>query len=544
MVATGSLGLRHQRHRLVKFHYLKIGQLLLKVAAGNSEHPKRPNTQMKFLNRVSAILLIVSVAVGTYVRFQGVELKSLWEDELFVLAMAQYFPLLPEPEQPMFRRIQVHEITYGDTFWTAKAAEQNPPLYDLLVKASVKMMGANEWASRLPAVLAGCALLLAFAWRAWRETTPHLRKGLVWSVFLLAQYPILIEYSREGRAYSLGVFAVGVGGLLWLSRWRDGWKGWQPPSWVELLLFTLACYSHYQAALLVAILLLVDAVTATVRRSTTAWLRLLTFGLLFSVWLALNGHAIYYAANGGVAWSHPSLREILENAALDSATAVHGSWILLTTAILMVTLGSRWRQQGWVGIRGQVFELTVLGGLVLSFFLMAIIMSTRAGMAHPRYFTFIIPFIAVMMGLVLAQLRNIVAIVLVASSFIALAKTSTYLEFKSSHSDFRSMSIAATRDTDVNTIFVFPWKPNRVLYRISLEGVLHRDPEEQMIGLSTSDEVDAVCRVISGRPHVVAFGHDSGRLLIDAVYARCGEQWPHRTHEQFLPTFSEHWRAR
>ena len=197
------------------------------------------------------LALLVTLVVG--LRFHDLGEKSLWADELFTLAIAKYYPLLPEEGQPMYRRMSLLQIGDGDTFLTAKASEQSPPLNDLLEKVTVQWLGTTEFAARLPAVLARCILLLWYAGFAWRHPDSGVRRVLLWSVFFLTFYPFLILYSQEGRAYSVGVSTLGMAGLLWMLRWRNGGRWWSPPGWAEIALFALACYSHYNAAVLVVL---------------------------------------------------------------------------------------------------------------------------------------------------------------------------------------------------------------------------------------------------------------------------------------------------
>src|SRR5450756_841151 len=89
--------------------------------------------------RWSGVLLGLLVAVGAGLRFHHLDQRSLWGDELGTLSIAQFYPLLPAAGQPLYRRIQVRQIGDGDTFLTAKAAEQSPPLNDLLEKATVNL---------------------------------------------------------------------------------------------------------------------------------------------------------------------------------------------------------------------------------------------------------------------------------------------------------------------------------------------------------------------------------------------------------------------
>ena len=98
-------------------------------------------------------LLGVLLAVGVGLRFHHIDEQSLWADELFTLAIAKYHPFLPAAGQPLYRQITVQQIGDGDTFLTAKASEQSPPLNDFLEKIPVSLLGTTEFAARLPAAV-------------------------------------------------------------------------------------------------------------------------------------------------------------------------------------------------------------------------------------------------------------------------------------------------------------------------------------------------------------------------------------------------------
>lgn len=498
---------------------------------------------MSFSVRWFGVLLGFLVALGVGLRFHDLDQRSLWGDELGTLSIAQFYPLLPEEGRPFYRRIQVRQIGDGDTFLTAKAAEQSPPLNDLLEKATVNWLGATELAARLPAALTACALLLWFAGFAWRHPDPYVRRVLRWSLLLLVLYPALVMYAKEGRAYSVGVSLVGMAGLLWMLRWRDGWRNWRSPGWAEVGLFTLACYSHYIAALLVVLLLSADAVMATKRWSSQAWGRLLTLGLVFLVWLVLNSHAILFTSEGGVAWHRLGAWEHVLTTLNDALAVIHPYWLGLVGSVLSGLVVVRrlrgqvlWRPPG-------VVRLGVLAGLTFLFIALAGMVTAKTGMAHPRFFIFVLPFVAVMMGLVLAELCQRWLMAGAALLLVALAQPSMRLSLSSNNDDFRAMTLAGVRGSDKDTLFLYQWLPNRDIYRVYLERFLGQDPRSRMIGISTFQEVAQVCEQIKEHTHVVALGHVYGKGEIDAVYASCGAQWPQRSHEQFQNTFTEHWRA-
>jgi hypothetical protein len=489
----------------------------------------------------AALFLLVLIGLG--LRVQNLEQKGLWADELFTLAIAQYYPLAPVQGQPLYRQTDVLHIGDGDTFLTAKAAEQSPPLNDLLEKASVNVLGPTELASRLPAAVAAVALLFWFAWFAWRHPDPYVRRVLVWSLLLLVFYPALIFYANDARPYSIGASTVGMAGLLWMLRWRDGWRAWQPPGWTEIGLFTLACYSHYNAAMLVALLLLGDAVLATIRRSRQGWGRLLTLGLIFSVWLALNAHTIVFTSEGRVAWAQRSAADWAMLTLEQAPAMMFPYWLGLAIAVLAGILFVRLRRGTLLWPANGIARLSVLAALTLLYVAFAGVIAAKAGMAHPRYYIFVLPFVAVMMGMVFAEIRQRWLMVGAALILAALAAPAIRAIPSMPYEDFRAMTLYGTKVSDSDTVFLYPWEPNRNTYRVYLERYLGADARSRMVGISSPQDATEVCRRLAGHNNVTVLAHYSGKNLIDSVYAACGERWPQRHREQFTAVFAEHWTA-
>lgn len=491
------------------------------------------------------LLLLVGmlVLVGSLLRFNDIEKKSLWSDELFTLAIAQYHPLIPEAGQRMYRATTIYEVRDEDSFLTAKAAEQSPPLQDLLEKASVQWLGPTELGARLPGAIAACVLLVWFAWFAARASDPWQRRVLLWSLLFIALSPALVEFARDGRAYSLGATLVGMGSLLWMLRWQRGWRQVEPPGWTEIALFTLACYTHYNAAALVAILLLPDAVVAWHRRSKVAWKRLLTLGGIFLIWLLLAARTIVFTAKGGVAWGQFTPQQLATETVKGTLTILHPYWLLLFVALAWSLLAWRVVKSGAVVLPARAVAVFALLTITVVFVALAGKIVARAGMAHPRYYIFIVPLMAVAFAIVFAELRQrwMVAVALV----LVVAAVSRDLRHPGliNQDNFRDMSRAALQGTSADTPVLYPWKPNRNTYRIYLERFAGTDMRSRMVPVSMPGDVDGVCDRLATAPHVAVIGHESGNQRINEVYARCGARWPHRTRQEFRNTFTEHWRA-
>jgi len=114
------------------------------------------------------------------VRLCGLGVQSLWLDEAF----SHLFATLPL-----------------DMVWQAMIVDAvHPPLYYLLMRLVVALVGGSEFALRFPSALAG-VLTVALLYRAGRAWSGGRAAG--WAALLLALNPFHIWYSQEARMYAL-----------------------------------------------------------------------------------------------------------------------------------------------------------------------------------------------------------------------------------------------------------------------------------------------------------------------------------------------------
>ena len=484
------------------------------------------------------------VLLGCGLRFHDLGKKSFWSDELFTLGMAIYRPLVPDAGQPWFRPTSIFQLQDGDSFLTSKAAEQHPPLQDLLEKGSVHLLGVSEFAARLPGALAGCALLLWFAVFAARRSDPTERRVTAWALLLLTLSPALVVYAQDARAYSLGTALAGMGSLLWALRWRRGWRGLEPPSWTEILLFLLACYSHYNAAALVAVLMAADFFAALKNRSLRSLARLATLTAAFGVWVAVSAHTIKATSNGAVAWGQFSNLHFAVSTVEGAIAVMHAPWLLGGLILGCGTLA--WRRlrlaPGEAPWPDWAVQLLALSNLVLLYLLLAGGIVAKAGMTHARFYIFAVPLFALACGVLLDRLRHRWAIAAAGAFVAACAWPAFYSDRLGTYEDYRNAAYVALRDFKADSKFLYPWQPNRDLYRIYLEPWFKEDIRPRMIGVAPASP-EEVCKQLAGTPHVAVLGHSAGRSLVEGVYAACGSQWPYREKHEHYSTFSEHWRT-
>ena len=502
-----------------------------------------------------ALLLILSVAVvlGCFLRLDKLGKRSFWADELFTLSMAIHHPLWPSQEKPFFERKQIFTLSEGDTFLTAKAAEQSPPLNDLAEKISVSIFGVHEWSARLPAALSACLLVIWLAWISLRQQDPLLRRALAWMTWLTVLSPVLVYYAKDGRAYSMGASWVAMAAVLWGLRWYRGQSEWRPPSWGESLLWILACYSHYNAAIVAGLLLALDAVQAVRTRSFLAWSRLLTVGAALAVWLYFNFHTIVFTSKGGVAWQQSGAEPLAWKALHGLSFLAEPRWLALGSMVLMLTLiSSRWRSSAPAAMmrlastpstaRLQVWPAWAwLCSLALIYALMAAWVVTKAGMSHPRYYIFGLPLVLMALSLVLAGIQKRIWQVPAALALLLASVPSHEYYRKHPIEDFRGITRIALERVKEDSAILYPWEPNLRMYRIYMELMAGPGITSRMIGISEPGQVPAVCAQLRQHPHVAVVAHDSGRKLIDEVYHYCQQDWPRREHFQLQNTYAEHW---
>jgi hypothetical protein len=137
------------------------------------------------LPRITPLTIILILAL--IIRLNPMS-DSFWYDETFSAAFAQ--------------------LPFAD-LGRAIVADVHPPLYYWILWHIENILGASEWALRLPALTFG----VGSVWMMYHVTfalTKHKQTALIASA-ILAFMPMNIRYSVEARAYSLMVLVVLIG---------------------------------------------------------------------------------------------------------------------------------------------------------------------------------------------------------------------------------------------------------------------------------------------------------------------------------------------
>lgn len=224
-----------------------------------------------------------------------------------------------------------------DLFERIRVYEMSPPLYFLVLKAFVSLLGFNSMIMALPSFIFGALSIPTSFVLARRLSEPHNRafdSGLL-AAFFTAVSPLAIIYSHEARTYALA-------GLLlsWtiIAFWqflttKCSWRQALP----LFLSSTALVYTHYTGIFYLCILML-TAVMAAIKNNTRDTLRALPPMLLACATLLPWLPTLLYHKNVGTPWADPTplsnfLHVFAGNLAATMPLPVVPAYLLLIIAV-------------------------------------------------------------------------------------------------------------------------------------------------------------------------------------------------------------------
>ena len=156
-------------------------------ASNEAERAIAGSEQTLKISRGELAVVAMLTVVGAWLRFRGLGRASLWLDELLNVDIVRH-------AKPTFLQ------------WLFGFERENGPLYFFLQRFGDHLCASAEVGARLfPALFGIAAIPLAHAVATRARLAPVTRIGFT---LLIALSPLHVYYSREGRGYSLLVFAV------------------------------------------------------------------------------------------------------------------------------------------------------------------------------------------------------------------------------------------------------------------------------------------------------------------------------------------------
>ena len=132
-------------------------------------------------------------------------------------------------EEPRRALPALHMLATGDWLVPRVGSDpylRKPPLLNWLIAFSCELFGRpNEWAVRLPSVLATLALaitIVALGGGRWLGS----EGGLIAGIFFLTNFT-MVETGRLAELEALYISLTGIALVLWMTAWRLGLGSWQ-----------------------------------------------------------------------------------------------------------------------------------------------------------------------------------------------------------------------------------------------------------------------------------------------------------------------------
>jgi len=489
-------------------------------------------------------LILLLLLAASLLRLHGLGDQSLWEDELFSADITLNRTLLPRQGVPFFERINLHEVGSDESFWTIKAADQSPPFYELLSKVSVVFLGDGEAGIR---AVSAMAALVFLAWLGWRACTHRgTTLGMVYlsTLALCAASGLMVLYAREARAYSLGAALAGVMVVLFFERALRGWRRSALPDWPEVGLLVAAAMTHYNLAVLSALILAAYSVEAWRRGDWPALLRMSLVPLAVLAWLALSYHSFLLASQGYFGWVKLGYGEAfwvglrgIGREALGWPTTSVATMALITAALF--AMRPRWRGQTelsevaaaprekWMNATLALFLLAA------SYFMAATLIMKESGIFHLRHYLFLLPIIHILIAIAIARIWTNVHwlgwLFLITATLMQWPRLEYYQSIQ--RSDYRnaaSIAFAQLNDGDmVLTGFMLNPTGHEYYLKRKTPKKLIRQPYHGL------EQLTQVCEAVHGRPRFAFIRIHTQNDLSDGLKQACGGEYQIRRFESY-----------
>jgi uncharacterized membrane protein len=232
-------------------------------AATRDGHTRSPEVARSWL--VDHAWIAVTAATACALALRLVLVRSVWVDEA----------------------ISVHQahMSLAGMLHNLRATDNHPPLYFLLLWATVRLIGSGQLAVHVPTIIAG-TLLVPAIYLTGRELFDR-RTGLL-AAGLSTIGPLLVWYSQEARPYALFMLFATLAVWAQLRIIRDGRNRY----WALYGALTVALlYTHYFSVIPIAIQQLGFAAVVWHRSAHGEPVR----GFLARYWLTWVGIAIAVA---------------------------------------------------------------------------------------------------------------------------------------------------------------------------------------------------------------------------------------------------------
>jgi len=468
-------------------------------------------------------VLLAVVLAGSALRLHALGKFSLWADELFSADVILQRPLVPSVGAPWFQRIDIHALRDGgnESFWTVKAADQSPPMFELVAKLVTAVAGSSEAGLRLTSALAAIAALMWLALRAWRARAGPLLPVYLTVLVLAAFNGLMIFYAREARAYALGAALITVLALRFWERGIAGWHRAPLPGWGEIALCVAACMTHYDALVVTGLLLLPCAWQALRRKDIAALARLAVVAVFVVAWPSLNYDNIVHTAAGQMGWYHGSISRAFKDML---AQRVIGPWLASLMALAVIAAmaaAMRRRQPDGAASDGLDRASIAVAAVLLAAIGVTLLIAKRTGIVNERHLIFALQLLFILTGsclaLVARRWRGAVWTFLILATAAQLPLAGAALtKPKDNYRDAAAFVLERLQPGDA-LVTLIPATLNYYLDR--------SDKRFERKSLLVREQAPELCAELTGRQRIGLYGHAYALPLATAMKDICGDRY-------------------
>lgn len=480
-----------------------------------------------FINKktqVLAVSILLLLLVGTSARLFHLDAKSLWSDELYSASIARYFPLLPPTGGVFYRSVDAHHVNDVDTFWTAKAAELSPPLFELVAKLSVNLFGPNDIAMRIPSALASILLLFWIGFQAWKNRGKDEIHVFMWVLILSALSATYVQYAQEARPYSLGILFSTILSINFYLRWNIGIEKAEIPKLWEIGIFILACYTHYYLLCFCAILLVLYFWFALKRREWKSLLRLSLVPFACIPWVVINAHTILPGSKGAFAYAPAMGQFEAIDAALHMVYQLAG--VATITIMLLVTYFLIARLLFAEAINKSLADIKVafvMASVVVLYLLVISQLEMKSGLFHSRHFVFILPLLYLVFGILLSRIVRHPWVGMVIGLILLVTQITPIHEYyKAPKEGYRDAAYWLTPKLSQDSVIITSWNTNRYYYKFYID---QGESKFQQRSISSPAEAESICNDLKSFKEFGVIAHASHQSMVDALEDSCKENF-------------------
>lgn len=482
-------------------------------------------------NAIKYILIAtIFLFVGAALRWHDIDMIGLWSDELFTVSAA--LDVGEGKSWLAYVSKVIPELKINDSFLTWKAADNTPPLYELLLIVWAKVFGSSDFALRSLSAAIGSLVPAVFYFGLRR---PLGNRAALLGMIILCLSPAALAYSQEVRAYILTMLLSTAAVVLLINRVLDTNADTLvhdkklPPFWVDIVVYIFLSYSHYTGLFTYGLLSVIYFFLVIVPQKRYSHVfKLLLVPVAIAPWFYLSWKAFKFTSHGGLAWGtyhFSDIASMMIPKTIDFFLMGAGSvMVLMWLVALLGALTGRDQAGKWFfsmqTIQEKLCDKKMLLALafilvVLMQFLYSVYNAFSSKMWHPRYFSASVPIVIASLSLLFSTLKNWKGIAFFATAAIScfsLMTVSKYFHDRpNSGEGYREASHYIAENVHPDAKIVLGWEANAAFYSHYLKPqLLAKNYAVDMLAVSMPNDVADFCSKLSNATQqVILFQHEA-----------------------------------